>query len=159
MKNLETKAEHRAWEAMHWRCRWHRSYNARGIAVCERWESYENFLADMGRRPSPAHSLDRIDNDGNYEPANCRWATRSQQSKNQRPRRSQMPKNEGKALATSLKRVRKMLGETQTQFAARIGVNQATVSRWEVEGPQTGPARMLATRIVADIKSVFGPAR
>jgi len=80
-------SEYNTWARMIQRCEnpkdpmFHR-YGARGITVCKRWLQFENFFADMGVRPSPQLSLDRIDNNGNYEPSNCRWATRSQQGLN-----------------------------------------------------------------------------
>jgi hypothetical protein len=83
-------AEYCAWRNMRRRCmtrtvpRWLKCYVDRGITVCQRWDSFPNFLADMGRRPSSAHSLDRINNNGDYKPSNCRWATWDVQVKNRR---------------------------------------------------------------------------
>jgi hypothetical protein len=79
-----------SWRAMHDRCANKNSeryaeYGGRGITVCEQWKQFETFLSDMGERPpgkKKEYSLDRIDNDGNYEPKNCRWATNSQQNLN-----------------------------------------------------------------------------
>jgi hypothetical protein len=82
--------EHRVWTGIKTRCfndkekAW-KYYGGRGITVCDRWlgeNGFANFLADMGSRPSPRHSVEREDNDGNYEPDNCSWATKKKQMLN-----------------------------------------------------------------------------
>jgi len=83
--------EYGVWRSMLHRCSnptdlEYARYGGRGIKVCERWRSFANFFADMGARPSPRHSIDREDNDGDYEASNCRWATAKEQAANRRRR-------------------------------------------------------------------------
>lgn len=110
--------EYLCWLGMRQRCnkprrKEYRYYGGRGIRVCEAWDrSFSAFLADMGRRPSPSHTLDRINNDGDYEPGNCRWATWSEQNNN-----------------TRFNRNITYLGETLTvaQWSKRVGIKRNTL--------------------------------
>ena len=81
--------EYRTWISMMRRCynqntKDYKNYGGRGIEVCERWHKFENFLADMGPRPAGEYSIERVNVNGNYEPSNCIWLPKSQQSKNRR---------------------------------------------------------------------------
>ncbi len=88
----QRRPEYEAWRAMKKRCLLkthhnYRDYGGRGIGVCDRWlgsDGFANFLKDLGRRPGPEYSLGRVNNDGNYEPGNCRWETRIEQCRNRR---------------------------------------------------------------------------
>lgn len=108
-----------SWRAMNERCRnprhrCYENYGARGISVCDRWrDSYENFLADMGERPSRSHSIDRYpDMNGNYEPGNCRWATSREQNRNRRS--SRRLTIDGKTMCV-------------VEWAEAVGVNSSTL--------------------------------
>lgn len=99
---------HNIWRDMIKRCRHHPLYNGR-VRVCERWMVFENFYADMGD-PPPGLSIDRKNNDGDYEPGNCRWATQKEQARNRR---------------TS----RKVGGVTIAEIAEKMGAKQHTIAR------------------------------
>jgi hypothetical protein len=131
---LKTTAEYRIWSSMKSRCclptnRAFHWYGGRGITVCDRWMKFENFLADMGRRPSAKHSLDRADNDKGYAPGNCRWATQKEQTNNSR------------------NNVRLRLGVremTISEWSTETGIDQNTISvrvrrGWSVEKSLTTP--------------------
>lgn len=129
--------EHEAWHAIIQRCtnpgaRDYHNYGGRGIRICKRWLRFENFIADMGKRPAPGYSIDRFpDNDGNYEPRNCRWATKLEQDRNRRTNR----------LLT-------FRGETLcvTEWSERVGIHKHTMftrlrKGWSVEKTLTTPVK------------------
>lgn len=138
--------EFRCWEAMLQRCRnsKHKSfkdYGARGITICERWDSFEAFSADMGPRPSPEHSIDRRDNNGNYEPGNCHWTTRVAQSNNRRSSRRVELNGESLTLA---------------QWEHRVGLKAGMLFRrlkagWPIERALTPGDHRNRTRVGAGI--------
>ncbi len=127
------------WMQMLARCRNQNSpayvrYGGSGISVCERWKKFQNFFDDMGD-PAPHLTIDRIDNDGNYEPGNCRWATRAEQRRNQR----------------NVVRLT-FQGKTQSlrEWAQEIGISIGLLScrlklGWSVEEALTKPKRMKTT--------------
>jgi hypothetical protein len=121
---------YRSWNEAVGRCtrptnkRWNR-YGGRGITVCDRWLVFENFLADMGERP-PGTSLDRINNDGNYEPGNCRWATPIQQQNN---------RSDTRRLSVTLAELSRIIGMSRRLLWRRLN------DGWSVEKAAMAPRR------------------
>jgi len=88
-KKTKTNPHYKVWCGMKARCdcqtaTGYSNYGARGITVCERWRDFASFVSDIGPRPSMGHTLNRVDNDGHYEPGNCNWATKQEQNYNKR---------------------------------------------------------------------------
>lgn len=129
--------EFRCWNHMLSRCfnpnvENYKYYGGRGITVCERWRnSFEAFLSDMGPRPTLKHSIERNKTDGNYEPANCRWATKAEQSRNMRSNR--MVEFQGKTM---------IFGDACALAGiARLTVFQRLKRGWTIERALTTPVR------------------
>jgi len=96
-------------------------YGARGIKICDRWQNFSNFLEDMGERP-PGKTLDRINNNGNYEPGNCRWATQKEQIQNRRDRKDQ------KLFIAIDSQDTMIVSNNQLEFARQYGLNQGCIA-------------------------------
>ena len=132
-----------SWQSMLARCRYlerdrDAKYAGRGICVCKRWLRFEAFLADMGERPTDT-TLDRIDNDGDYEPGNCRWATPVEQARNRRNARLTFDSAVEVALA-------RLGGESCKSIAARFGISES-LPREIVRGATWKDALALAREI------------
>lgn len=106
------------------------NYGARGVSVCERWRTFENFYADMGE-PAPGQSIDRVNVHGNYEPGNCRWATSGEQNRNRSNNRRIVFNGEDLTITEWCRRV----GVSGTTMTARLGFLGWPIERALTEGP------------------------
>jgi hypothetical protein len=129
--------EYHAWSGMRQRCYNpksvdYKNYGGRGIKVCDRWRnSFDAFFEDMGRRPSATHCVERDDNDGDYEPGNCRWATVTEQANNKRSNR--VLTHQGETLSVA-------------DWSRRTGV-PSTIIRKRIDCYGWSPARAIMTKV------------
>lgn len=124
---LTKSSEYKIWQAMKNRCLnknvfGYEYYGGRGIKICKRWSRFENFLGDIGKRPSKKHTLDRINCNGNYEPKNCRWATRAEQSRNTRKTKFKL---------SDILEIRKLsnTGITSVELSKKYSCHSATIRK------------------------------
>jgi hypothetical protein len=115
----------------------YRHYGGRGIRVCVRWHTYENFVQDMGHRP-PGRMLDRINNDGNYEPGNCRWATPSESSQNRRTARYLQFRGELRSLTQWSRHLNLNVSSIRKRLELGWSVEQALATPFKQDRP-SGP--------------------
>lgn len=131
---------YKTWKEMRNRCRnpnaqnW-KWYGGNGISICERWNDYQNFLADMGERPLGT-SIDRIDVLGNYEPNNCRWATSKEQAESNRgcKRKGASPANKISQEKILAMREMRLSGAKIREIAQHFGHNQSNICEWILRG-------------------------
>ena len=145
--------EYQSWSSMLDRCRNPKNkkyprYGGRGIRVCPQWETnFESFLSDMGPRPSIKHTLDRIDNDGNYEPGNCRWSTNREQSLNRSTTKILTYRGESMSIA---------------EWAIKTGIPDHVISRrvgmlgWDADAALTTPVRLNGKKRMAQVLTFNG---
>jgi hypothetical protein len=135
---------HNIWKRMRQRCNNPNSSNAethynRGIKICKSWDKFENFLKDMGQPPTNKHTIERINNDGNYEPENCKWATRREQAYNRRSTRFITFKGKTKPLK---------------KWCIDLGFNFRTIQTrlnqygWSIEKALTTPTRKINKKMI-----------
>ncbi len=137
--------EYHVWASMKERCKnpkctGYQHYGGRGIDICPYWENFENFYASMGPRPTPKHTLERIDNDGDYCPENCKWATATENARNTRRNHRITHRGETKTL---------------TAWADEMGISSSTLRHrlgplgWSIEDAMNKPLRKDSRRAVA----------
>jgi hypothetical protein len=119
-----SKKLYKAWKGMRQRCnnprnKQYKDWGGRGIRICKRWNAYKNFAADMGPHPGDGLTLDRIDNNGDYKPSNCQWATRLQQNRN---------RNYVKLTPAQAEEIRRIPKGSRPGAAQLYGVARSTIS-------------------------------